>query len=362
MAAGQRRSETLMGSEFRDSLSKAQRQVTWTAAILIMAGALMGPVTATAEGESQALFEYGGKVFRLDQLSPKLRGLWFSMEMEHLGQRRVLLDEILYDVYVGQEAARRGVTRKALANELLRLEPPTDAEVEGFYESNKARIGEPLEQVRERIIKFLQRQEMERAKASLVREAKAQGKFRDLLPIPASPPVSIDIGDRPIKGRLNAPITIIEFADYQCPHCQRAAAVMDRLLDRFPEDIRVVFMDFPVNRSGVSRTIAEGAACAREQDRFWEFHDLAFARQKQLRHESAKEIAAELSLDMDAFNACRRSQAATEYVNAAARQGRGIGVTRTPSVYVDGKPLQSTHLERDLRRIIENKISARKKP
>jgi len=336
--------------------------VVWTAAILIMAGALTVPATAAAGAESQALFEYGGKVFRLDELSPKLRGLWFSLEMEHLGQRRVLLDEILYDIYVGQEAARRSVTRKALAAELLRIEPPSDAQVQSFYDKNTARIDEPLAQVRERIISFLKRQALERAKASLVREAKAKGDFRDLLPEPVAPPVSIDITDRPIRGKLSAPVTIVEFADYQCPHCKRSATAFERLLKRFPEDIRVVFMDFPVNRSGISRTMAEGAACARKQDRFWEYHDLVFAQQEHLRHESAKEIAAELSLDMDAFNACLQSPATRDYVNASAFQGRRLGVTRTPSVYVDGKPLQSTHLERDLKRIIENKIKARKSP
>ncbi len=307
----------------------------------------------------ESLFEFDGQAFTSLDLPPKLRTMLYELDLEHFERRRQLAEELLFKLYLKDEAERTNTSTEQLAEQWLSVDSPSEDAVTAFYAANQGRIGKPLEVVRDKIQEHLRSQGVERKKAELLQEVKRRGSFKLTFEPPAVPPANIATEGYPSKGSENAPITIVEFGDYQCHMCKRAAAVMHRLLESYPEDVRIVFRDFPINPSGISRKVAEGAWCAHEQQRFWDFHDLAFDLQHELSARSSTEFADHLGFDMTEFKACLTSERARQRVASSQRDARRLGLSATPSVYVNGQPLLSDDLEKDLRAIVERKIAER---
>jgi protein-disulfide isomerase len=184
---------------------------------------------------------------------------------------------------------------------------------------------------------------------------KSGGKFALLLPMPPPALVIIDTTGRPLRGQPSAPITVVEFGDFQCPNCKRAVTVLDALLKKYPQDIKLVFMDFPINPSGISRQVAYGGVCAQNQGKFWAYHDAAFKSQASLSKESPGKIARQVGVPMDKFEQCMQDRGTRAKVQASAGEARRLGVTATPTLFVDGRPFPSNHLLRDLGAYIEKK-------
>ena len=325
----------------------------------IIAWALALGLSGPALAGDAPLFRFADRDYAAPDLSPKLRRLLHELELEHYRERARLVDEMLYEVHLDREAQARGVDRRALAAELLQVPAPSEAEVKDFYQAHRHRIGQPYEAVRDQVVRHLRAERLREEKTRLLARIKAEGGFELLARAPEPPPYEIDVRGYPSRGPEDAPITVIEFADYQCPHCRRAAGVMQRLLAAYPEDLRHVYLDFPVNRSGISRSVAIGAVCADAQGRYWEYHDRAFAGQRSLGHHSPLALAESLSLDLSAFERCLGEDAARGRVAYSERQARALGLTATPSIFVNGRPLPSGHLERDLTRLIEQSRAAR---
>lgn len=299
------------------------------------------------------LFRYQGESYGADQASPPLRALIYDLDHRYHEKRKALADELLFELYVEREAAKRNMTEPDFAKELLRYEPAGKDEMRAFYHINQAHIGQPYEEVRDRISQHLNTERLRAAKAEVLEDVKRSAGYKLLIAAPDAPPVEIATEGFPRKGTEAPRVTIVEFGDYQCPHCGKAAHVLSRIVEKYPDDVQVIYMDFPVNRSGISRVVAEGAACAQAQDKFWAYHDLAYGRQAQLNRESPAELAKTLGLDESAFAECLAGDGAKAQVVRAEREARRLGLRATPSIFVNGRPLRSDDLERDLHRLID---------
>ena len=319
---------------------------------------LLAAFTGQCLADDAPLFRYEGKEYSVDDASPRLRRMLYDLDLQHFQHRRELAEEVLFEAWLESEAASRGTTPQALANELLATEPPSAQLVREFYDANAARIGQPFEAVKGRIAEHLQELSLRAKKTEMLAKVKAKGGFELSFSPPDSPPVAIDTLGYPHRGADSPRVKIVEFGDYQCSHCQRAAGVLQRMVEKYPEHVQVVYMDFPINRSGISRVVAEGAVCAQRQDRYWDYHDLAFEHQRGLDHESPAKLAGMLGLDEQAFAECMQSAAGKARVERSANEAQRLGLRATPSIFVNGQPLESGDLERDLERIIRVAIDA----
>lgn len=316
-------------------------------------GLLLSSLALPGMASENALFRYEGKTYSTDQASPKLRTLIYDLDLQYYQQRQALADDFLFQLYVQSEAAKRGVSEVALAAELLEIRPVTEDELRVFYDANTARINQPYEKTRERIRRHLHEQQLRAAKQKLLAKVKGEHDFETLVAPPESPPLEIATDGYPRKGAKTPRFTIVEFSDYQCPHCERAAGVLRRIVEENPDDVQLIYMDFPINRSGISRLVAQGAACAHKQKKFWDYHDLAFEHQSKLNDKSPMAFAKALNLDQAAFAECVTGGGAKAHVARSAAEARRLGLTATPSIFVNGRPLRSRHLERDLQRLID---------
>ena len=324
------------------------------AAVLLAAGTALPPA-APAQEPGPPLFEFDGRTWRPEDLSARMRQLYGAMLTEQHRELRDLVDEMVFDVYAEREAQRQARPVREVGAELLAVPEPDEAAVQQFYQSNRDRIPQSLEEVAPRIRQYLLREARLRKRSEVVARIKSEGGFALRLEEPRMPPLAIDTRGRPVKGDPSAPITVVEFADYQCPNCARAVPLMNQIIEQYPGKVKLVHMDFPINSSGISRRVAYGAACAQAQGRFWDYHDAAYARQGTLGEDSPLELATALGLDLERFTACMKDPSHRVGVQAAEREGRRLGVTATPTLFVDGRPFPTSHLLRDLGEYIEKR-------
>jgi protein-disulfide isomerase len=313
-------------------------------------------VPQIALGQGDTLFRYKGFDYGDNELSPQLRQALFDLDMDHYRQHEQLLNDALVDVYLKQVADDKGITLEAARAELLPVTPPTEQQLRVFYDQNKQRIPYPFEQVKERIAQVLAQQSVGAKKAELVASLKQDGEFQILMPRPEAPFVEIATDGYPSKGPQDAPVTVVEFADFQCPHCKTASAVIDKLRTRFGDQMRVVYMDLPINPSGISRVVAWGAVCADRQGKFWQYHDLALNRQAMLNETAPFTLAESLGLDQAEFKLCFEGEEAPSKVARSEAEARRLGLTSTPTIYVNGRKVIMQDMEGDLGAAIQSAL------
>jgi protein-disulfide isomerase len=140
-----------------------------------------------------------------------------------------------------------------------------------------------------------------------------------------------------VRGPEHAPVTVVEYGDFECPHCKQATGAVKLLLARFPEQVRFAFRPFPLE--GVhphALQAAEAAECAAGQNKFWQMHDLLFEKQEHLKLRQLFEYAQALGLDMARFTAEMDDEIYRQRVRDHQRSGDASGVRATPTFFVNG--------------------------
>lgn len=154
----------------------------------------------------------------------------------------------------------------------------------------------------------------------------------------------IDTSTAPIKGNSDAPITITVFSDFQCPYCKNIAPILDQVLSRNPDTVKIAFKNLPLQMHEMALPAALAALAAHEQGKFWEFHDRLFAEQS-ITSDSFNAIATALRLDLERFNADMNSPVLRERINKDITEANVIGITGTPTVFINGKKVRQLTLE-----------------
>jgi protein-disulfide isomerase len=144
----------------------------------------------------------------------------------------------------------------------------------------------------------------------------------------------------PSKGPETAPVTVVEFSDFQCPYCKQVVPTMEQALARYEGKLRLVFRQYPLTSiHPQAYKAAEASLCAADQGKFWELHDAMFADQAALDVPALEGKAKDLGLDVAAFSSCVSSGKYTEQVREDLKAGSAAGVTGTPAFFVNGRPL-----------------------
>lgn len=138
-------------------------------------------------------------------------------------------------------------------------------------------------------------------------------------------------------GPENAKVAIVEYSDFECPFCARAEPTMKQILEKYPNDVKLVYKHFPLPSHKSSWKAAEAAECAVEQGKFWKYHDVLFQNQQELYVPMLKDYAKQLGMNADTFNRCLDSGMMFGKVKADQNEGAEKGVTGTPAFFVNGK-------------------------
>ena len=160
-----------------------------------------------------------------------------------------------------------------------------------------------------------------------------------------------------IQGSADAPVTIVEWSDFQCSYCSAFHETMNRVKADYGDQVRWVFKHFPLTQiHPFAFKAAEASECADEQSKFWEYSDQLYQRQKDLSSSIFEEIAKDLNLDQDQFKTCLSSEKYKSKVNASYQEGVKIGVRGTPGNFINGVELGGAVSYEQLRELIEAEL------
>jgi len=170
-------------------------------------------------------------------------------------------------------------------------------------------------------------------------------------------PVNVDTAGAPMRGPSGARITIVEFSDFECPYCAKAVAEIAAVMAAYPNDVKLVFKQFPLDDLHPhARMAAEAALAANDQGKFWQMHDELFANARRLGPQTVAAIAQTVGLDMMRFTRDMETHRFARAVEADVREGDKLGVYGTPSLFIDGKPYRGPVMLSILKPILDDEL------
>jgi protein-disulfide isomerase len=155
--------------------------------------------------------------------------------------------------------------------------------------------------------------------------------------IDALRPREINIKGRPVYGNERAPVTVVVFADFECPHCRQEAPVLRQAIDQFRGRAKLVYKHFPLSGHVRAKAAAIATVAAMEQGKFWEMHDMVFENQTTLEDADLRRFAQKIGLDMAKFDAAYKAKTGQQLVEDDRNEGEKLDITGTPAVFVNGR-------------------------
>jgi protein-disulfide isomerase len=348
------------------------RRQTLLAALALLAAACQSPRPSqpTANGQpkqdpSAPVAKIGGQVVTAGELDELVKQDLAQMEQQYQKQRhemrRQALDALVTQKVVEAKAKAQNVEPQALVRAEVekRVPEPTEEEIRAIYERAKAGGQElpPYDQVKPDIARFIKNQKMQGVASEYYEQLKKEANVEILLAEWEPPKVQVDTTG-PAKGPAAAPVTIVEFSDFECPFCVRAEPTVKQILDTYGDKVRLVFKDFPLPNHARAPKAAEAAHCAGAQGKYWEMHEKLFASGGKLEVADLKAQAREIGVDGAKFDQCLDSGEKAPLVAANKKAGEAVGVTGTPAFFVNGRLLSGAQPFEEFKKVIDKELAS----
>jgi predicted DsbA family dithiol-disulfide isomerase len=259
------------------------------------------------------------------------------------------------------EAKKTGKTPdQLLAAETSGGLEPSEIEISTWYKDNQARVGgRTLDQVRSQIADYLRGER--RAEAGRKLEKRLWEDHRVTVAFEPYRIKFTNVG-APTLGKDDAPVTLVEFSDFQCPYCRSVAPTLKQVAAKFGDKLRIVYRQYPITSlHPFAFKAAEASLCAHEQGKFWELHDSMFQDQTKLTVSDLQQTARRLGMDGKKFDACLDSGRYVEQVQNDLKEGQQIGVDGTPAMYINGTYVEGGSVPQSvIEGLIEKELSRAK--
>jgi protein-disulfide isomerase len=264
------------------------------------------------------------------------------------------LEDLIEKRLIQQKATHEGLTVDQLLDRDIKsqVQDPTEDQMKVYYEGLET--DQSYEAVRGKILEKIRQMRTDKARAAYVKVLRAQSNVIVEL---ASPSANVNLENAYTLGSKHARVTLVEFADYECPYCQKVAPDLKKLQDEFGDKLAFVFKDFPLPMHSHSQKAAEAARCAGKQGKFWEYHDQLF-RNRQLDVDQLKADALTLYLDGSQFEKCLNAGEESADVQRDREEGMKLGLSGTPSFFVNGHFYSGALDYTALHQIVEQQIEA----
>lgn len=274
----------------------------------------------------------------------------FAKSRHDMLQQR--LDALLDRRALELEAAKRGTTTDAVLAD-LKMDIPSEAESRTFYDANRDRIRQPYEEVAQQVHDYLTKQRNQESTRRFYDGLRAKHGISTNLE-----PFRIAVAATgPARGRGDAPVTIVEFGDFQCPYCKQAESSLRTIMERHPREVRVVFRNLPLTQIHPDAQLAaQAAVCAGRQGKFWAMHDALYDDQSALKRPGLESTAKRIGLDGRRFADCLTDAGTRESLADDAQAARELGLAGTPFFFINGRPLDGNVPMETMERIIDEEL------
>jgi len=293
-------------------------------------------------GADPVVAEYNGKSVRASEAFGAVKTRLFDLEDETYRTKEQAINDFVEQRLLEAESKKANMPVDALIEKEGGAvnEDVTDADIDGFLASKGLSLKDPRirkDDVRD-YLKYRKRFEK---RQTFVAKLKANAKVKVLLAEPAAPKLNASVDGYPTWGKASAPVTIIEFSDYQCPFCSRAIPTLDRIKAEYgPDKVRIVFRDMPLPSHPRANPASLAAHCANDQGKFWEYHNALFQNQSKLEDADFKAHAKTLGMDEKKFDECYVAKKHQAVIDKSRKEAESLGIQATPSFIINGALLQ----------------------
>jgi len=312
--------------------------------------------SSDATSESSVVANFNGTPILLSDVDSSIKSQLQQFDTQIYQIRKRGLDSLIETKLIEEAAKKEGKTSEDYIKENItsKIQEPSEETIRSIYDSKKGDNAIPFDKAKEQIIAYLKNNQQNVEKEKLLANLRKDAKVEVLL---SAPRTAVNISkDAPSVGPKDAPVTIVEFSDYQCPFCGRVRSTIWELVDEYKDKIRYVFMDFPLSFHKQSEKAHEAALCAGEQDKYFEYNKKLFANQRALAMTDLKKHATDLSLNSKKFDKCLDSGKFEQTVMNHLKAGMEAGVSGTPAYFINGIMISGAQPKQEFVTIIESEL------
>jgi len=307
---------------------------------------------------ASVLAEVDGQKLTDADLEHKKSGSLLQARYQYYLSQRKALDQLVDDELLALAAKRQHLTvDQVLEKEVYKdIKDPTEDQLQVYYEGMES--SEPYPAVRDRVLEHIRQLRRDKARAAYIKNLQTQATLRILL---APPVADVSLEDAHFRGPRSAPVLLVEFADYECPYCEKVNPLIQKLSEEYGDKLAVVYKDFPLPMHHRAQKAAEAARCAGEQGKYWEYHDVLYYS-RQLDINELKKHAQVLKLDENRFSKCLDGGEAAAAVKKDLEEGKQLGLSGTPSFFVNNHFFHGAVDYSTLREMVEQQLHAAPSP
>ncbi len=315
-------------------------------------------VVTMDEGLPDPVARVGGKDIKLADLEAEAASAVVQAQMRLYEARKQALDKMIDDQLMEEAAKEKGVAKEELVKQEVDSKIPKvdDAAIQKFYDENKDKMRQPLEQMKDRITRHLERQGRSEAEANFKKALREKAKVEVFL---SAPRIQVSVDDDPSMGSKDAPVTIVEFSDFQCPYCSKAAATVHEVAKKYGDKVQIVFRDFPLPMHNRAGRAAEAAQCANDQQKFWEYHDELFKNSQKMSDDDLVAHAQTVGLKTETFKECLMKDTHKDEVAKDVADGKRAGMSGTPGFFINGRFMSGARPIEAFSEIIDEELAAK---
>ena len=321
-----------------------------------LAGVLAAsPVQAT--DEDKVIARLNGDEIYVSELEEQITMQLHELRQAEYELRRNALNSLVAQKVIDAEAARRGFTIDELQQAVVSGVTVSDAEIDEAMArvtpgSSFGGMPGQIEQIRLGLQGQKQQVALREYLAALVADASLD------IHLVAPEPLRLAVtDDGPSRGNPEAPVTIVEFSDFECPYCRQMHGTLTAVLADYTDDVRLVYKHLPLRNHSNAFKAAQAAVCADRQQMFWDYHDRLFERSPDLSLDALNESTEALGLDMERFDVCLSGAESRDIVRADMEEATALRITGTPTLLVNGRLIRGVIPPEELRRVMDEELS-----
>ena len=314
---------------------------------------LQGQTDNSYPSGNSTIAEVDGKKISLAEFEHHRPEALFQARNAFYEAEKKAVDEFIDSYLLERRALKENVTVAELMERHVistLAKDPDDTALRVYYEGIDTT--EPFEAVRSRILEILRQRRITKAKSAYMQTLRAEAKVA----ITVGPPrVQISLANSHVRGPASPPLTLVEFADYECPYCQQMQPALSQLEAEYKDKMAFAYKDVPLPMHSHAQKAAEAAHCAGVQKKYWEYHDLLL-QTKALEIPQLKSAAASLALDTKAFDKCLDMGEQSATVKISMDEAQRLGLQGTPSFFLNGRFFSGIMSYDQLRQIVEEEL------
>jgi protein-disulfide isomerase len=312
-------------------------------------------VCAAGEAGADVLAEVDGAQLTRTEFENRYTTRLFQARNGYHEAERKALDDFIEQYLLERQAKKENITIEQLMARHVdaKIGPdPSDEALQVYFEGVDTQ--EPFEAVKGKILDHLRQRRGAKLRTAYIQSLRSQASVAIRM---APPRANVSLKTTPMRGPQNAAVTIVEYADYECPYCLQIHPAMEKLEAEYKGKLAFAFKDTPLPNHPNAQKAAEATHCAGDQGKYWELHDTLLSK-KQVELPMLKEYARSLKLDAAAFDKCLDSGAKANLVKTQLAEAQTIGIQGTPSFFINGRFFSGAATYEKLRELIEEELKA----